>query len=93
MHYALVKPLGKTTERYLCALPKKRWLCVGDYVIYIGERGDERIGIVATPDFEADDSAIKAVWNCPVNNIVAELNRLDIEWPDDALTEPIPEID
>ena len=93
MFYTLVKPLGKTTDRFLCQLPSREWLKVGQYVIYIGEHGEDRIGVVTVPDFDADEADVKAVWGNATYNIVAELRRNDIEWPDDDMHEPIPEIE
>lgn len=93
MVYTLVKPLGKSNDRYLCAMPKRAFLKIGELVVYIGKNGEERIGVVAVPDFEADEDDMKTIWGGQVTSLVAELVRVDVDWPEDALKEPIEEID
>lgn len=85
--YVILKNL-KGGEKFPGVLPGREFLSIGDYCIFQNANNSERIGIVAVPEFTADEADVVKEWGKPCM-IVATLRRHDVDWPDDIMdTEP-----
>lgn len=78
--YVILKNL-KGGERFPGELPSAQYLSVGDYVVFANRAGEERIGTVSVPDFDAEPEAVAKEWGKPCM-VLAKLARWEMDWPE-----------